>query len=210
VRIADRCCGTPDVAVGPTGEPLAVWGRNIETSSGEFSSVIEASRLVNGRWTTPTRLSNAGETSSEPRIAIDGSGAATVIWSGPTQRIQAVHRPSAGRFSRPQTIATTPARSSITGVDMAVNRDGDTVVGWARTPDFSRAQMLAVTRPSRGVWTTPFVLSGSRNVSLESDATGVAIGPCGRGVVAWADRPADAGDDFRTRVRLRRMANCMD
>jgi hypothetical protein len=67
----------PTVAFDSAGNAIAVWDR----FDGEYT-FIQASQLpVGGSWTSPVNLSDKGQNSDFPQIAIDPSGYAVVNWT---------------------------------------------------------------------------------------------------------------------------------
>ncbi len=199
----------PDVATGPNGGTVAVWQHHTIASDEppvQEDHTIKASRLVGGdSWTTPQQLSPSFATSLEPRAVVDGSQAMTVVWRVEVDdpdvpvvnRLDAARRPpgSGTTFGAPTTVAAFGDR--ISAVEAAVAPAGDVVVGWLRV-GADRSRLEVATRPRRHGWTAPVELSGPAGVAGDEAHPAVAVGPCGRGVVAWHD----------TRVRVRRMVAC--
>jgi hypothetical protein len=179
-----------DVATSPGGRnTVAVWRR------GRW---IEASRLVDSEWTIPTRV---GEADSEPRVAVDGAGVATVVWLLRGQVLAARGTP-AGPFGDPELIATTHPDDDEWGVsfDLAVNGRGDAVVAWQETAS-GRPVVDAAYRPTQGGWLSPVRLAAARNGQLSLPA--VTVDPRGHADALWIktdDRFANGRVWLRQRV----------
>ena len=202
----------PDIAIGPNGGTVAVWGHHTIASDEppiEEDDTIKASRLVSGgSWTTPQQLSPSGATAVHPLAVIDGSQTMTVVWrvevevgdpDNPTvlSRLDTARRPPGTSTAFGARTPIAPLDDRISAVEVAAAPAGDVVVGWFRVgTDASRLE--AVTRPRRHGWTTPVELSGPAGVAGDEATPAVAVDLCGRGIVAWHD----------TRVRIRRMASC--
>jgi hypothetical protein len=86
---AGRHASSAQVAVDFNDRATVVWQRHDETNTG-----IQAVRIApNGAPGTVQDLSAAGRIATEPRLAVDPQGLATVVWrgfDGKTLRIQAV------------------------------------------------------------------------------------------------------------------------
>jgi LPXTG-motif cell wall-anchored protein len=81
--------GLPQVAVDSTGLVTAIWRR--EDVNGDDDLIQVSTRSRAGEWSSPIDLSEPGEPSFDPQVALDSSGNATAIWSrrvGPDDIIQ--------------------------------------------------------------------------------------------------------------------------
>lgn len=80
---------SPEVVVDAQGNALATWEVDTETQRQAFAASFSSS---NGMWAAPFLLSNANQNISEPTVAANNAGQATVVWTegnSPSQ-IQAV------------------------------------------------------------------------------------------------------------------------
>jgi hypothetical protein len=67
---------TPQLAVSPAGEVVAVW----ETMFDGGGVIMAAVKAAGGEWQTPVRLSPEGDSSSEAQVAIGADGVAAAVW----------------------------------------------------------------------------------------------------------------------------------
>lgn len=71
--------GLPQVVVDSSGLVTAIWRR--EDVNGDDDLIQVSTRARAGEWSTPVDLSESGEPSFDPQVALDPSGNATAIWS---------------------------------------------------------------------------------------------------------------------------------
>jgi LPXTG-motif cell wall-anchored protein len=71
--------GLPQVVVDSSGLVTAIWRR--EDVNGADDLIQVSTRARAGEWSAPTDLSEPGEPSFDPQLALDPSGNATAIWS---------------------------------------------------------------------------------------------------------------------------------
>jgi hypothetical protein len=132
----------PDVAVDPSGNVIAVWTR----SDGAFFRIQSASRTANGSWGAATTISDAGQSASNPDVAIDNSGNALVAWSrtdGTNIRIQTSFKPAAGAFAAPVTISDPGFDATKPAIDF--DNSGKALITWQRF-DGAKLRVQATTR----------------------------------------------------------------
>jgi hypothetical protein len=90
----------PAVGADASGDVTAVWQR----SSGTGEEIVTATRPAGGAWQAPIPISAPAETAALPRIAVNGQGAAVVVWSsGAPERIvwAAVRATASASWSAP-------------------------------------------------------------------------------------------------------------
>ena len=90
----------PKVTVDSTGLATAVWER-YDGSNGIIQSSTSQS---GGAWSTPVNLSATGGNASGPRVTVDSTGLATVVWyrfDGSIDIIQSSTSQSGGAWSTP-------------------------------------------------------------------------------------------------------------
>jgi hypothetical protein len=69
----------PHVAMGGSGSnatTVVVW----QGVSGEFATVMAASKVTSGSWSAQVTISDTTGNAAYPRVAVDGNGHATAIW----------------------------------------------------------------------------------------------------------------------------------
>jgi len=174
------------VAIDPQGDAIAIWTRQLPTSY-----VVEAAvrPVTTGTWQPPASLSPAGETATEPEVAVDASGDAVVIWEGSSneteEEIQASSRPAeTGQWEGPVTIATGQVSERRIGEfpELAVNALGDVVAAWDQWNGSSYAVEGSARPAGTSAWQAPSPLSSSGPDSYMPD---VGIDPQGNAIAAW-------------------------
>jgi hypothetical protein len=68
---------TPQAAIGPQGEAVAIW----TSTEGSPAVVLSSSRPAAGAWSPPEALSETGSGTIDPRVALDPAGDGIAIWS---------------------------------------------------------------------------------------------------------------------------------
>jgi hypothetical protein len=72
----------PRVTRNAAGDAVAVWERYPE--KGDWGAVEAATRRAGGSWSAPIRLGFGSAGASDPEVAMDSSGEATVVWEQST------------------------------------------------------------------------------------------------------------------------------
>jgi hypothetical protein len=91
----------PDLAVNETGTAVVVWPQ-ATTFGGSSYQVESATRPAGGNWSAATAVSPVIPQAYSPRVALDGSGDATVVWEQ-SGTVKSATRPSGGVWGRPDT-----------------------------------------------------------------------------------------------------------
>ena len=113
----------PEVAIGASGEAVAVWeGR------GSHTIIESAARPPGGNWSAPAELSAGGRNALRPQVALDAAGEAVAIWQrydGKNTIIESAARlpgaawppatpvSEAGKYAVEPQIAVTPAGEAV-------------------------------------------------------------------------------------------------
>jgi hypothetical protein len=176
---ADRSAGF-DVAAAPDGTVIAVWTK---TTDGK-SQVIASVRPPGGTFGTPEPL--GAPSGGFPRVAMDASGNATVVWeqNEGAQAILTIEqstRPAGGSFLAPQPVSSQTAESRF--ADVAMNSRGDTLITWENRQNVPFIEARG--RPAGGNFGAITPLSGS--AAPEEFSPQVDVGDDGSGTVTWAN-----------------------
>ena len=167
--------------VGPRGHAVAVWDRWHGGGTGPRSTA-HASRLVDGRWRQPLRLSGRRVPGSGVDVGVDARGVATLTWTARQGRL---------RVSRwtPGTTPTPPRTLSREAGDVRplVAPNGATTVVWTKSPK-RPTRFFAASRAPGGTWSAPQQISMTRQFVYGLDAD---IWPGGRAVVTWQTERRD-------------------
>ena len=169
----------PQVAMGPHGMAVVAWRR----SDGTSHQVQATTRMAYGPWPSPVMLSTVGGDAWDPRVAVGSDSTATVVWSrsdGSNERVQAATRAPNGSWSSPVTLSA--AGTDALNPKAVVGPDGAATAVW-RAWDGGSDQIMASSRPAKGVWSTPATLS---TVSGNVYDPQVAVDPDGRVSAVWS------------------------
>ncbi len=175
-----RGSDTPDVAIDPQGNGIAVW----RPTDGR---VRAAFRLAAGTWQPPPQTLAA--TGTAPDVAMDGGGNALAVWtetvqnggSGGYTRIKAAFRPAGGSFGSAQTL-TPLSRGSATHAEapeVAFDGQGNALVVWVHTRE-PRQLLWCSVPPRRGQLRRADRVSASGLVQQRRDGHGRAGQRCRR------------------------------
>jgi hypothetical protein len=164
------------IVVDPEGVVTAIW----RLAQGDLN-VIQASRLVKGRWTTPVDLSDRTEQGFQIESVADQSGTVTAVWRshpaefGASSAGYKASRFEDGAWSSPQLISTPGLDAA--GADITVDASGIVTVVWARSPSGG----IQAVRHQNGSWGTPVDISGPGSMGEPE----VAIDPNGLVTAVW-------------------------
>ncbi len=190
----------PDIAVQPDGSAVAVWSAR----PGDYA-IQAAVRGSDGIWEPPATLSGPAYVFGVyPRVAVDGAGNATALWSRMRQdqvmALESASRPfgSAG-WQPPDTIATGRVYGYFQGIShagLAISPAGNLVTAWEQWD--GNSWVRAAYRVPGGSWPTPQDLS-QRSENLDPV---VAANLAGDALVLWS-RAASSRLDALIQVSFR-------
>jgi hypothetical protein len=166
---------TPDVAIDAHGDAVAVWLH----FDGKNKRVQAAYRPAGGSFGTPQTISPAGFDAAEPRVALDESGDAVVVWSlksGKAAKIQVAVAPPGGGFGGPVDLTGFTAVERVPQV--AFDPYGNAIAVWEGAEGATlRIQESAM--PAGGSFGTSQFLSGAGtnagDPQVAFDASGDAL-----------------------------------
>jgi PKD domain len=169
----------PTVAMNDRGDTIVAWTRG-EGSSG----IIQASfRPAGGSFGAAVNLSSGGESATDPRVAIDDAGDATVVWdryNGVDEVVEEATRPAAtGSFSK-AVVLSNEAEPSIQPF-VAMNAEGDTAVTWASSNGTYELVQVALRRAGGTFGKTVSVSAEGANAAFPQ----VALDGRGDPSVVW-------------------------
>ena len=186
---------TYDLAVGRGGHAVWAW-EHIDTDLGR--RVIEAAyRPAGGSFGAPVAMSASSVNTSNPQVAVNAAGVATVTWreSVPlASEVKSRTRDAGGAWSGVQGVS-----DDFTNLDQDVIVDaaGTTTAVWAQQEAAQPRRILYATRPVGGDWDAPQPVTPLTSWFGEPS---LAIDPSGRMTVAYVTGgpPSDIG--ARTRA----------
>jgi hypothetical protein len=161
---------SPQVGIDAHGTVVMVYGRQLFG----HPQVLKARRRVPGTgWTKPTVVAGEGYTHA---LAVDRAGNAVVVFTPNFNKVQAVHRPAAGRWGTAETLS--PVGAQINDFALAMNGPGTALVALGR----GGGRVDLVQRPPGGPWSAPVA------VALDEDAVFdvlVALNAAGDTFLGW-------------------------
>lgn len=179
LSIIGRSATSPQVAVDPLGNAVAVWSRN-DGSNG----IIQAStQNFGGNWSVPTNLSPPGQTATNPQVIIDQNGNAVAIWersNGMHLVIQASTLPRNGSWSTPVDISL-PGQEALLP-QLTVNLSGNVLAVWKRF-DGTHYLIESAALPYGGKWSPPTILSLP---GQNADKPQIALDAAGEAIALWS------------------------
>jgi hypothetical protein len=181
-RYRDLCDSTvaspPGVAVDAEGRVTVVWRRNDLSNTGVWGARLDPE----GNPGPVQLLSEPGEWTSSPEVAVDPDGRATVVWSQSTSSSRAVQAVQIDAAGNPEPIQTL----SRVGLDpqLAVDARGLATVVWRRS-DGSNMRVQATRVDAAGIRGPVQTLSPAGKDALSPE---IAVDPDGRATVVWKRR----------------------
>jgi len=170
------------VTIDAAGEAIAVW------LSGESSPnfvIRSAVRPPGGEWSAPEDVSDSVAAAGSPRLAIDATSEAVVVWTafdGADTIVQGSTRPAAGTWSEPKDLSE--AGKSVTPLeapDVAIDAGGNAIAVW-KLEDSNDIIQAAMRPAGQEDWTAPDDLSDS---GQDADQPTVAMNDAGDAVAVW-------------------------
>jgi hypothetical protein len=169
---------TASLAMDAAGDAFAVW-RHTGTASVE---VQESQRPAGGSWSSPLRLSAAGQNAIEPSLAVDPKGDVAVIWErfAGTDIAQVTTRRLGGAWTVPQELSDESEYAYRPRV--ALDGQGDATAIWSRSSEAGYAVRVATAPAGSGLWSAPTDISPP--LLTEPEPT-LAVDPAGDAVASW-------------------------
>ena len=193
----DSDVGSPQVAVDPHGNAVAVWSADNQDAA---KRVVRASiRPAGGAWSDPVVLSDGGAFNSDLDVAIDAQGNATAIWAEihPPDGliVQSASRPSGGNWSAPVELSEASIASR---PRLAVDPQGTVTAVWLGTaPHISGTGVVAVvrskSRSAAGAWSADAVALSSDDGTSSASSPQVAVDAQGNATAVWGQFSSAGG-----------------
>ena len=180
--------GRAQVAIGPSGDAIAVWRR----FDGANRIVQAAARPAGGAWHAPVDLSAPGRNADYARVAVGAGGLAYAVWvsdnADGTSVVQAAARSGGGAWRAPVDLSS-PGRVYEDPPEVAVDAAGDAVAvwGWRAQSGTGNEVVQAAARSALAVtrfWQAPVTLSAPGHYG---DFPRVAMNPAGVAYAVWRD-----------------------
>ena len=183
---AGHSASSPQVAVDPQGNAVAVWQR---FRSRHVIAVQGAVRPVGGSWQAPVELSASDPDSSvHPQVAVAANGDAVAVWKSDGASgfiVKSAARPAGGAWQAPVDISAAGPRTSqaVLGQvfpQVAVDAQGNAVAVWDH-PTATNSIVQGAVRAA-GTWQMPVNLSA---VGQNAESADVAVDLRGNAVALW-------------------------
>jgi hypothetical protein len=185
----------PEVALGPAGEVLVVWGSEDGTRKVEGERVMfSEGSVAGGAFSQPKAIALNGRYGGglPLDVVIDGHGEALVVWQGlPNNMLYATRAAGAQGFSVPVELSNPGLSLDRPGLAIASN--GSAVVAWTgwvdkRTNGKYWTGAFAAVREAKGAFAPTQTLELAP--CMRSDFVHTAINDAGQAVVSWtAEKP---------------------
>jgi hypothetical protein len=145
----------PDIAVNESGAAIVVWQAAAPLDNSNPNQIESATRPAGGSWGAVTAVSPVMPLTSSARVALDGSGGATVVYEqGSTYGIYAASRPAGGAWGSPKEIE--PSNPSFAGqASVAADAAGNVTATWVVQDTTGGMSIRVATRPAGASWGAP-------------------------------------------------------
>jgi hypothetical protein len=193
----------PQIAMNAVGETVIVWNQ----SDGSNTQIFR-SEYRNGAWTDPTSLTDNispdGQGASNPRVAINNNGLATIVWEQSDGLNNQVFRSEyeGGAWADPTSLADniSPNGQDVIGPKVVLNDNGEGVIVWAQ----SDSNSMQVFRSERrgAAWSDPTDIND--NISPDGQPVmepQIALSEGGDAVIVWAQPDGSNSQIFRSEYR---------
>lgn len=165
IAISTSVSDQPDISVDEVGNIVVAW----QGFDGNNYVIQSASKPVNGTWSAPVTLSDAGQDAQRPILAHDASGNFVAVWSrydGQSSIIQSANLPINGSWSSPVNLSSTNgnADSATIALDTLGGIDNAVAV-WHRF-NGTNFVIQGATMPAGGNWTSAVNISASGRDAL--------------------------------------------
>ena len=149
---------TPDIAINEAGTAVVAWETAAALDGTSPSQIVSATRPAGGSWSAVTAVSPSNPQTGSPKVALDGSGNATVVWEQ-GYLIFAATRPSGGAWGSPTRIE--PQDWQMAGQDsVTADAAGNVTASWVVDNTSGQMFIHTATRPAGGAWGAPTNLGG--------------------------------------------------
>jgi PKD domain len=174
----------PHVAFDAEGDALAVWSIGAKYGAASKESVIQASyRPAGGSWEAPVDLSEPGQLSYAPGLAMDAAGEALAVWernNAGQWTIEGAEMQARGGWQPPAELSQPGVKAVVPQLSMSPG--GAAMVVWEQQEDDAWS-VDASARQAGGEWQAPVAIS--QQVAHGEQFPQVAIDLQGDAVAAW-------------------------
>jgi hypothetical protein len=150
---------------------------------------------LTGLWRTLAVPSGTAALGSDgffsPTAAMNAKGQATVLWVAHEQQgwaVRSAFRSGTNAIWRatPALLPTAPVGSSVVGLQVAGNAEGDSIAAWSVRPNGSnQGTVYVAVRAAHKAWGAPTALTGPETPTGFTPSVSESIAPNGRVALAW-------------------------
>ena len=152
----------PDIAVNEAGTAVVVWQAAAPLNNSSPYQVESATRPAGGSWSAVTAVSPVIPQTWSPKVALDGSANATVVWQQGSTVLYAAKRPAGGTWGNPTAIES----SYYLGQNsVAADAAGIVTASWVVDNSSGAMFIHTATLPAGGAWGTATNLGQCRSNS---------------------------------------------
>jgi hypothetical protein len=179
----------PVIAVDEAGDAVVAW----RESAGEFTRIQVDYRPAGGSWTGPQAFSAGIGSNLSPRVAIDSSGDAALVWQR-GDSVMAALRPTGGSWSSASEVS--PSGTDATGPEVVIDATGQVTVAWLYTGNPFNFIDVASKPIASGSWTVEAALSSRFEAS---GAPQLSVDAAGEVFVVWTEGTGTGNIEFASR-----------
>lgn len=170
------------LAMNAAGNAVAVWSYYDGSAFRAQASTLNLGGSWGGSWTAPVYVSMGGQSVAIPRVAIDSSGNAAMVWvrfDVSNAIVQASTLPFGGSWTAP--INLSEAGQNANNPHITVSSSGNVIAVWQRSDGINQI-IQSRSLPFGGAWSAVSDLS---TAGQDSTKPQVAMDSAGNAVVVW-------------------------
>ncbi len=218
-------CSTVDLCplAGGGANPVVAMKKDSTTAMAAWSHTIGANSYIfkseyrSNAWTHPAVLSDKlsptnvyGDNASSPKIAMDSSGNALIVWmqndtTATKQLYKAEYR--GGAWTKPTDINDnfSPHVGAVSSVQLAMDDNGNALIVWEQADNFNQGQVFKSEYRS-AAWTHPTGLSNHISPNGSPNGQGattpqVAMDNNGNAIITWSQSDGTNSQIFKSEYR---------
>jgi hypothetical protein len=192
----------PDIAMDANGNAVMVWGQIELASATEMYTLIQAKRYQAGAWGSPIQVGRelgANSALSAPRVRMNATGAALVVWGQGDRSIRATVAPASASWPAPTIVKPVASRDAGSTLVAAIDGQGNVMMTWAQGSDQGGVDAMLATRSAAGVWVAGTV----HQAAIWGDPF-VAMNDSGNALFLWTQLVSTS---IGTQVQARRFSS---
>ena len=179
--VGDGNALSPQVAIDPNGNVLAVWKIN----SGGNWIIQSSTKLYGGSWqTTPDSISQPLQDATDPEVALDANGNGTAVWSrfdGSNWVVQAITKKFGENWQITTDTLSLPGQDA-NNPQIGVDPGGSATVVWSRS-NGTNWIVQSSSKPYGGTWQA--VPDDVSSLGLDARLPQIAVDAGGTAIVVW-------------------------